>query len=90
VLSLNSALQLTDIQLVIGFSDSSDSKNRKNFSYVNNSGENLFHPLITFTTHPPQIQLFLINKAVLFNISTKQKTALDVPQKLFTFIDKKS
>jgi len=69
VLSLNLALQLTDIQLVIDFSDSSDSKNRKNFSYVNNSGENLFHPLLTFTTHPPQIQSFLIGKIILFGIS---------------------
>ena len=31
LLSLNSALQLTDIQLVTDFSDSSDSKNRKTF-----------------------------------------------------------
>ena len=38
VLSLNLALQLTDIQLVTGFSDSSDSKNGKNFSYVNDIG----------------------------------------------------
>jgi len=38
LLSLNLALQLTDIQLVIDFSDSSDSKNRKTFSYVNNIG----------------------------------------------------
>ena len=34
MLSLNSALQLTDIQRVASFSDSSDGKNRKNFSYV--------------------------------------------------------
>ena len=33
--SLNSALQLTGIQLVTDFSDSSDSKIRKTFSYVN-------------------------------------------------------
>ena len=38
VLSLKLALQLTDIQLVTDFSDSSDSKNRKTFSYVNNIG----------------------------------------------------
>ena len=38
MLSLNSALQLTDIQLVADFSDSSDSKNGKNFSYVYDIG----------------------------------------------------
>ena len=38
VLSLNSALQLTGIQLVTDFSDSSDSKNMKTFSYVNDIG----------------------------------------------------
>ena len=38
LLSLNSALQLTDIQLVTDFSDNSDSKNGKTFSYVNKIG----------------------------------------------------
>jgi hypothetical protein len=37
LLSLNLALKLTDIQLVTDFSDSSDSKNGENFSFIDTS-----------------------------------------------------